>query len=508
MLTKPDLHKAEAFSFLETLLNNFSKFYDRTAFFIQGENYSYRDLKERIIKVQAQIEMEIPASEKYLGLAVHDDIETYATILALWFLGKAFVPLNSKNPLDRNTNIIQQLELNFILDSDKNSVENELPLQKIVSSDYRGGIEQEIIFRRASKNDDIYILFTSGSTGIPKGVQIGIKNLDSFVDNFINAGYDFNEDDRFLQIYDLSFDASVHCYTVPLALGASVYTVPQGVIKYLYAYELMMNHHLSFVKMPPSTLLYLKPFFNKINLPHLKYCLLGGEAFPDSLAKDWKRCVPNAQIQNVYGPTETTINTHIYNWDPEISGKKQYKGIVSIGKTFGSNKALIIDEKGKVVGNNIKGELCLGGKQVSRGYWKGEEKTNEAFINILVENEWKRFYKTGDIVFRDADGDYMFCGRKDSQLQIQGFRVELSEVEKHARDFLGGVNIASLGFENEKGTTAIALFVENNDKTMELKEYLFTKLPAYMIPEKIIHLEEFPKSSGGKINKKELLKYI
>jgi amino acid adenylation domain-containing protein len=508
MTDKSDLHMVKDFSFLEILLNNLSKFKDRTAFFIQEKHFSYLDLKKKIIQIQTQIEKEVPESEKYIALAVHDDIETYATIFALWFLGKAYVPLNSKNPPDRNMEIIRQVDMKYMLSSDiqKNK---KLPLQLINTKTIDAELfTQEIVHSTRSENDDIYIFFTSGSTGTPKGVSIGIGNLDAFIYNFSQSFNDINKNDRFLQLYDLSFDASVRSFCIPLLYGACIYTVPYDVIKYLYAYELMLKHELSIIAMPPSTLNYLKPFFETIQLPKVKYSFFGAESFPENLAKEWGKCVPNAQIINIYGPTEATINTHFYNWKPEKSVNKQYKGVVSIGRCFGSNKALIIDTQGKVLDNNVKGELCLGGKQISRGYWKDEEKTEEAFFNIQMEGECKRFYKTGDIVFRDADGDYMFCGRKDSQLQIQGFRVELSEIEKHARDFLIGTNIVSIGFTNENETTAIALFIENSDNKDELKEYLFAKLPSYMIPEKIINLNEFPKSAGGKINKKELLKYI
>jgi D-alanine--poly(phosphoribitol) ligase subunit 1 len=504
----PEQHSIHNFSFLATLLSNFSEFYGRTAFFIQGKHYSYHDLKLKVIQIQSQIENEIPESEKYIALAVHDDIETYAAIFAMWFLGKAYVPINGKNPSDRNLEIIKQVDLKFILDSDSNEL-IDFPLQSInTKSIISESFVQEIICKNAPENDDVYLLFTSGSTGKPKGVRIGMENLNAFIINFYQSFMDIGIDDRFLQLYDLSFDASVRSFCLPLVYGASSYTVPNNVIKYLYAYELMLKYDLSIIAMPPSTLNYLSPFFETIYLPKIKYSLFGGEAFSENLAREWAKCVPDAHIINIYGPTEATINTHFFNWNPKISHKKHYRGVISIGKCFGSNEALIMDKNGKVLGDNEKGELCLGGNQISCGYWKDDEKTKEAFINFQIKGELKRFYRTGDIVFRDKDGDYLFCGRKDSQLQIQGFRVELSEIEKHTRDFLGITNMASLGFTNENGTVAIALFLENNDKIIELKEYLFTKLPSYMIPERILNLKEFPKSAGGKVNKKELLKYL
>lgn len=492
---------------LDRLTENFRKYPERNAFFIGDHYYSYARFEAEIAGVQQLIGEEVPEAEGYVGLLTYDNLQTYAAIYALWYSGKAYIPLNPANPADRNHGIIGQTKTGFIINpgpAEKASIYGDKGC-RILDTNNLPSVPSGIRSMPVSEEADCYVLFTSGSTGTPKGVPISRKNLRSFVDGFIHAGYQFSEDDRFLQIYDLSFDASVHCYTVPLSLGACVYTVPGDKIKYLYAYKLMSEKQLTFVKMPPSTLAYLQPYFGSIRLPELRYCLLGGEAFPMGLAEKWEACVPNARIQNVYGPTEATINSHIYNWSSRNGHTKSNNGIVSIGSCFGDNGAIVVDEQLFPLSDNEKGELCLSGSQLTRGYWKDEEKTAAAFFTLESGGTSERFYRTGDLVQRDEAGDFMYIGRLDSQVQIQGYRVELGEIEKHARDHLQGANVAALARSGPQSAPEITLFTEKAPSAGKaLMQYLEEQLPVYMLPKRIIDLDIFPKSAGGKIDRKAL----
>ena len=493
------------FSLLETINANLSRFSGRNAFYIQGEYYTYGQLSERVMTIASRILADPSLHQKTIGVVTDDHIDTYASILAIWFTGNIFVPVNRKNPPDRLKQIIDQadLEIAFVRDTGSFIPGTELNVEFIPTQELPP-VYGKMDLPEFPGDNLLYLLFTSGSTGVPKGVPISLRNLGSFIHDFISYGYAFQPDDRFLQIYDLSFDASVHCYTVPLTIGGCVYTVPQDEIKYLYALKLMQEQELSFVKMPPSTIAYLRPFFDKIRLEKLRFCLFGGEALNDDLVSKWSACVPNARIQNVYGPTEATINCLIYDWKREVENK-QFNGIVSIGKPFGTTGALVVDNQLNEVAFGVQGELCVSGDQITPGYWKDPEKDKLAFFDHDTEGRKGRFYRTGDMVIRDTDGDYLFAGRLDEQIQIDGFRVELGEIEKHARDYTLLNNIAAIGALNEQNTNQIHLFVEGSaENRAGLMEYLESKLPHYMIPSTIQFLEEIPKSTGGKIQKSKL----
>jgi non-ribosomal peptide synthetase component F len=349
-----------------------------------------------------------------------------------------------------------------------------------------------------------YILFTSGSTGKPKGVPITFGNVSAFVQSFWDLGYLVDETDRFLQPFDLTFDLSVMSYLIPALRGACVYTIPHNQIKYSYIAELLEDQELTFALMVPSTVRYLKPYFDELNLPALKYSLFCGEALPLDLTEEWSKCVPNALIDNVYGPTEDTIFCSRYRFNR--SGKnKAHNGALCIGKSMTNATMIIIDENQVPARNNVQGELCLAGKQLTPRYWNNPDKTKEAFF---MHNN-TRFYRTGDVCYKDEDGDVLYCGRLDHQIKVQGFRIELGEIEYHVKQFLSGQDAVCVAFENIAGNTEIGLFVETSDCDQQvLIAYLQSKLPAYMVPTKVVKCTKFPLNVNGKIDKNTLKKLI
>lgn len=498
------------YSFLHTLKINLKKYAERNAFFIGEQYHTYAEFDRLIRQVYGLLLSVETSRQNCIGVLTDDNLETYAAIMAIWYSGNIFVPLNPAVPVSRNREIIGMSGLKTLLYSCED-VPGALAAEGVdcCALNDLPGPEQELPDAPVSGPEIRYLLFTSGSTGQPKGVPISALNLDSFLRNFITSGYEFSKEDRFLQIYDLTFDASVHCYTVPLALGACTYTVLPGSIKYLEAYKLMKEHSLTFVKMPPSTLFYLQPYFDEIRLDSLRYCLFGGEALHHEQVKKWAPCVPNAVIQNVYGPTEATVNCTMLIWRPDLAPSKVFNGMVSIGRPFGDNRAMVCDPEGREVPDGNQGELCVAGPQVTPGYWNDPQKDRQAFFTAKADGTEQRFYRTGDLVIRDVEGDLIYCGRSDEQVQVQGFRVELSEIEVHARQFLAGANAVAVARQESGKPVSIHLFVEGRpDRISELRDHLSGKLPYYMVPDGITGIGQFPQSAGGKIDRSALKKMI
>lgn len=495
---------------LKPFLESIDKFGAYNAFCINNRLYTYSEFADTVSKVRFALRIRTNTctntnTTKNIGLLAYDDLETYASIFAIWLEGYAYVPIHPNQPLERNAEIIDQSDINLLISS--RPVKDRGICDIIDSSSYesgRAGLEPG----PADDDDLAYILFTSGSTGKPKGVTISRKNIGAFMRSFRETGININENDRCLQCFDLTFDVSVQSFLVPLTRGACTFTVPAEQIKYSYVAGLLEEQHITFGAMAPSMIRYLRPYFNEISAPDMRCNILTAEASLLDLVEEWSKCIPNSNIYNFYGPTECTIYC-TYQKFTRTGTNKQLNGMMSIGKPMSGLKAIIIDEESKVLGENATGELCISGDQITPGYWKNKEKNKESFFEIRFMDHSERYYRTGDSCYIDEDGDIMLIGRLDHQVKIQGYRVELGEIEYHARKYLNGQNAAACTFSNSLDNIEIALFIEG--KTIAdngLVNYLKENLPHYMIPTRIIFKSIFPLNNNGKVDRIELKRTI
>jgi len=474
---------------------------NNNAFYIGETYYTYRDFAETISKIRIAVRNSTSIDEKQIGLVINDDLETYASIIALWFDGKAYVPINPDFPKDRNLKVINQAEIKTIIDS---SDEIQFPELDNIKAKSLVFTEPDTSPLEISENELAYIFFTSGTTGEPKGVPIMRSNVSGFIDAFWDLGFDIGPEDRVLQMFELTFDLSVMSYLVPLLKGSCVYTIPKEVIKYNYIFELMDEHYITVALMVPSILHYLRPYFDEIDAPSMRYSLFCGEALPLDVTVEWSKCLPNAEISNVYGPTENTIfcTSYVYN---RKDHNKENNGILCIGKAMVGVDMVVVDENNKILNKGEKGELCLAGKLLTPGYWKNPKKNKEAFFIAEHNGKETRFYKTGDLCVEDSDGDFMYLGRIDFQTQIQGYRVELSEVEFHVKTFLDKINSVAIAITNKIGNTEIGLVIESDEfDTKGLFDYIKGKMPSYMIPTQTRFVKTFPLNVNGKTDRKAL----
>lgn len=475
------------------------------AFVINGKSYSYAEL----INISKQIYALIDNKEgDEVGLYVTDDIRTYASIIALWFQGKAYVPLNPNQPRERHKEVIESTKLRYVLSSDEKYELSEIGVNCLYTNSIQVRDDTsslEMMQKSVPDSNLAYVLFTSGSTGTPKGVQITRGNLAAFIDSMDNIGLDITSEDRCLQPFDLTFDFSVSSYVIPLAKGASIYTIPNKATKFTYIAELLEEHHLTVLQMVPSMIRNLLPYMDEVDVSSVRYNILCGEALTGKVIVPWHEANQEMVSYNMYGPTEDTVFCTYYQVNKNnINNLLSANDIVSIGKTFKNSGILLVDDDDNVIeAANQEGELCLCGDQLTPGYWKNDKENAEKFF----VKEGARYYRTGDMCYYAEDGNLMYVSRKDFQVKINGFRVELGEIENRFASLTGGKYSVVMPYTNKQGNTELAIIIEGKEYDyQEHKSALANALPAYEVPSKWLFARNIPLNQNGKVDRKEIRK--
>jgi acyl-coenzyme A synthetase/AMP-(fatty) acid ligase len=241
------------------------------------------------------------------------------------------------------------------------------------------------------------------------------------------------------------------------------------------------------------------------SMPSLRYSLFCGEPLPEATARAWAGAADRSVVENLYGPTELTIACLVYRW--QDGGVEGDNGIVAIGRPLPGLGALVVDEALAPVDDGAVGELLVCGPQTTPGYWLDEARTRERFVDVAVsETRSKRFYRTGDRVRRTAGGDYVYVGRTDNQVKVLGFRVELGEIESVLLRQPGVVEAIAAGWPVEDGrATGIVAFVSGSANLDALPKAAAAVLPDYMVPRRILRVDEMPLNANGKIDRKALM---
>ena len=365
----------------ERIERSFALHAGRAAINVAGVRYSYLDLRQRVLAIQSLLDAQASPDEKLIGLVATDTLDSYASIVAILRSGRAFVPLNSQHPPERNQSIVQQTGLRTLLIARADSA-----LRAALGSGLRilqtadSSIARDSPVANVAPDDLAYLLFTSGSTGTPKGVPITRANLAAFLDALAAAGYSMNPQDRVLQMFDLTFDFSIAGYLAPFCAGAHIVAVSSGGAKFAEAYRLLEEECITVAPLVPSVLTYLRRYFSDIHLPQLRLCLFCGEALYADVVDAWMRCAPACSIANFYGPTEATVFALVYDWRPSNGQGKQLNGVVSIGRPMDPNRALVVNEELAPVAAGEQGELCIAGPQLMQGYWGDRARSQQASL--------------------------------------------------------------------------------------------------------------------------------
>ena len=514
-------------------LESAERFAERPALVVDGKSLSYASLRGIVRKVATAIHALQLEQKPFPLVAVlaHRSETAYAGVLGSLAAGKGYVPLNPKFPLERTLQMLalsgctvlivgkeclSQLSgllkatdrsLNIILPDVASLAElpSQNPHHRFLFANQLPGEEPFSFAENPAATSLAYLLFTSGSTGVPKGVPISQGNVRSYVD-YICARYNVNEHDRFSQQFDLTFDLSAHDMFVCWERGACLHCVPEKSV--MAPAKFIRDHQLTMWFSVPSVvgLLSRMRLLSPGSFPSLRCSLFCGEPLPASYALSWQAAAPNSIVENLYGPTEATIAIAHYRWDSQNPSQECVNGIVPIGQIFEGQKFRVTDSRGKSVPLGAPGELCLSGSQVATGYWNNPEKTRGQFV-LLPDAGDRLWYRTGDLVKLEAAGNLCYLGRIDHQVKIRGYRVELQEIEGVLRKTCCTDQVVSVPWPvnngSADGVVAFVSGVRNLDKASVLAN-CSALLPDYMVPKNIYLIDELPLNSNQKIDRGKL----
>ncbi|MEO2047694.1 MAG: amino acid adenylation domain-containing protein [Pirellulales bacterium] len=512
------------------------RYSDRPALSIDGQEVSYGQLAHFAQGLSQQLQAECQNDDVHLTAVFGQRSQTtYAGILAALFAGHGYVPLNPDFPINRLQGMLERSQCrSMIVDKHALSSLADLldggcqPLLVILPDnlqllELRERYPQHL-FRSATDvsssqvrkpcqlGHTAYLLFTSGSTGIPKGVKVSHENVCHFLQS-AQARYQLSYKDRVSQTFALTFDLSV--FDLFLAWGAGACICVPSAKELMKPGKYINREQLTLWFSVPSTALFMKTFgeLKPDKYTTLHWSLFCGEALPVELANHWSLAAPNSVVENLYGPTELTIacTVHRFRSDDRLQygegGNKS--NLVPIGEPLPGMQAMIVDENFEKVAVGTQGELMMTGPQLTAGYLNDLEKTGESFIHLPDHNE--TYYRTGDsVIRRTAKAPIEYIGRLDNQIQINGHRVELGEIESIIRS-VGKVDEAvAVGWpQTENGIGGVVVFVQapKFDRKLIFAN-LKSHLPNYMTPSRIEVVERFPINSNGKIDRNALIELL
>jgi D-alanine--poly(phosphoribitol) ligase subunit 1 len=460
---------------------------------------------------------------KRVGILAARGIEAYLGILSSAWIGAAYVPIDIALPELALVALLKRSGLDVLIADRAGSAKisesilascplrtlvwrREMPAQasKIVTDfdELQPARDPgEVAFMAGS--DPGYMMYTSGSTGVPKAVVVTVGGVDHLLWS-LSHEYPVRKEDRVAGTSPISFDASVYDMFSAWQVGAALYVIPVNVslapAKFIQENEITIWFSAPSIAAQMARMNILKPN----SFPSLHRSLFSGEALPRVVAEAWQAAAPNSTVVNLWGATEISVMGIGQDYSPDCHLTGDF---IAIGRPHRGVKAAIADENLQLIANEGKGELLIGGPQLALGYLDDEEKTRRAFVEI----ESERWYRTGDLARRDTNGILHYLGRMDHQVKVLGgARVELGEIESHLRAVTGCESVAAVAWPMQDGIAlGIVGFVGGfKGNAAEVRNALKNRLPLNMVPSRIQTMAKIPLNSNGKVDRKHLIAYM
>ena len=503
---------------------------DREAVRCGQRSLTYGELETAASKVAAALlEAGVTRGDR-VGIYLPKSVEMLCSVYGALKAGAAYVPLDIHAPTRRVATIVSDCETAALITSPGrgasliDALEGPLPRLVILVQDAKDQPErvihdvncilyEDVMSGTGSRSRDVqaidqdlaYVLYTSGSTGVPKGVMLSHRNALTFIE-WCAAQIAVSPDDRFSNHAPLHFDLSVFDIFLAAYGRACVVLVPDEIAFFGTALaEFIRSEHITVWYSVPSALILLGKVLDEgVNLPSLRAVAFAGEVFPTKHLRELCRGIPHATFWNLFGPTETNVCTYF-----RVDHMPDTDHPIPIGRSCENTETLVLKGDGSMAGDGEEGELLVRGSTVMKGYWRRPEDTKRVLIaDPTGTRPGEYFYRTGDTVRLRPDGDYEFLGRRDHQIKSRGFRIELGDIETVLNEHPSVVQGVAVAVAHRDWGSAVTAFVVPRDGVSitekSVRLYVAERLPRYMVPTVIRIVDELPRTSTGKIDRQRL----
>lgn len=457
-----------------------------------------------------------------VGILASRSAQACVAALGASWAGATYVPIGLKLPAQRAGQIVQRCGLTALVADAQGAqlLSDELlqalscPVFVLQDTPLAGHLAQRVHWLAAHALADqpahapqampldaaAYILFTSGSTGEPKGVVVPVRAVAHYVPTMADD-LGLRASDRVLDVFELNFDVSVHNMLCTWYAGASLHQLPAAQV--MNAVRFVREHRLTVWNSVPSLVALLGQVkaFSASAMPTLRLSSFGGEQLTRGVVDIWRQAAPRSAIINMYGPTEATVTCLVQRVEPPWPCQSG-SDVLAVGQPLPGCEVAVIDAQGQSLPDGQAGELAIAGVQLATGYLDAPELTRERF----VMRGGQRWYRTGDLALRDSQGRYHCLGRMDHQVKVLGHRIELEDIDAHLRQVTDAPLVATVAWP-WSGGAAQGLVAFASGAALDgahAVQALRARLPHYMVPARVVPLAQMPLNANGKVDRQAL----
>lgn len=487
------------------------RFPDKTAFADEHKEITFGQLRSQAMALATHM-IDKKLFKKPVVIYLEKGVDVLVSFMGAAYSCNFYSPIDVDMPASRVNKILEVLQPSLVVTSGE--------LQPVFEQfDYKGdyllfeeaiggAVDGQAIEAARNKGIDtdlLYVLFTSGSTGVPKGVTINHRSVIDYID-WVTETFEITEADSFGNQAPFYFDNSILDIYSTIKSGATTYIIPKNLFAQpVPLLEYLKEKKINTIFWVPSALIVvakLKAFRNVDLSDTLRRVLFCGEVMPNKQLNTWRRFLPDVQYANLYGPTEITDACTYYIVDREFTDDEP----LPIGVPMANTDIIVLNDRNEPVTGDEIGELCVRGTSLSMGYYNNPEKTKEAFVqNPLNPYVPEIIYRTGDLVKYNEYGEIIYLSRKDFQIKHMGHRIELGEIET-AVSSLEQIALCCCLYDEKR--QKIVLFIEEELDKAYINEQISSLVPEYMLPNKVVTLPDMPINANGKIDRVKLKEYL